>query len=152
MLKFLALAAGLMLASAASAQQSLQSMYTRVPAPPATAAAAPAWLASPEITLYALAKRGHRPIDRFSGRLRRRRTLQGFGQLLDALRAGHLYLGKVLEGAQNGFELLLKMFEIKFLRHVLRLQFDINSSRATDVRTQDRCAISRSTRHRLRSS
>ena len=49
MLKFVALAAGLMLASAASAQQSLQSMYARVPAPPATAAAAPAWLVSPEI-------------------------------------------------------------------------------------------------------
>ena len=49
MLKFIALAAGLMLASAASAQQSLQSMHARVPAPPATAAAAPAWLASPEI-------------------------------------------------------------------------------------------------------
>lgn len=50
MLKFIALCAGLALASAASAQQSLQSLYTRVPAPPATAAAAPAWLASPEIT------------------------------------------------------------------------------------------------------
>ena len=50
MLKFIALAAGLMLASAASAQQSLQSMHARVPAPPATAAAAPAWLVSPEIT------------------------------------------------------------------------------------------------------
>jgi hypothetical protein len=50
MLKFIALAAGLMLASAASAQQSLQAMHARVPAPPATAAAAPAWLASPEIT------------------------------------------------------------------------------------------------------
>ena len=50
MLKFVALAAGLMLASTASAQQSLQSLHARVPAPPATAAAAPAWLASPEIT------------------------------------------------------------------------------------------------------
>jgi hypothetical protein len=50
MLKFIAIAAGLMLASAASAQQSLQSMHARVPAPPATAAAAPAWLATPEIT------------------------------------------------------------------------------------------------------
>ena len=50
MLKFVALAAALMLASAASAQQSLQSLHARVPAPPATAAAAPAWLASAEIT------------------------------------------------------------------------------------------------------
>lgn len=50
MLKFIAVSVGLTLASAASAQQSLQSLYTRVPAPPATAAAAPAWLASPEIT------------------------------------------------------------------------------------------------------
>ena len=50
MFKFVALAASLMLASAASAQQSLQSLHARVPAPPATAAAAPAWLASPEIT------------------------------------------------------------------------------------------------------
>jgi hypothetical protein len=50
MLKFIALAAGLSLASAASAQQSLEAMYTRVPAPPATSAAAPAWLVSPEIT------------------------------------------------------------------------------------------------------
>ncbi|HYJ40272.1 MAG TPA: hypothetical protein VEW08_05740 [Steroidobacteraceae bacterium] len=49
MLKFFALAAGLMLASAASAQQSLEAMHARVPAPPATAAAAPAWLASPEL-------------------------------------------------------------------------------------------------------
>ncbi len=49
MLKFIALAAGLMLASAVSAQQSLQSLHARVPAPPATAAAAPAWLASPEL-------------------------------------------------------------------------------------------------------
>jgi hypothetical protein len=49
MLKFIALAASLMLASAASAQQSLQSMHARVPAPPATSAAAPAWLASPEL-------------------------------------------------------------------------------------------------------
>lgn len=49
MLKFIALAAGLMLASAASAQQSLQSLHARVPAPPATTAAAPAWLASPEL-------------------------------------------------------------------------------------------------------
>ena len=48
MLKFIALAAGLMLASAASAQQSLEAMHARVPAPPATAAAAPAWLVSPE--------------------------------------------------------------------------------------------------------
>ena len=49
MLKFVALAASLMFASAASAQQSLQTLHTRVPAPPATAAAAPAWLASPEL-------------------------------------------------------------------------------------------------------
>ena len=50
MLKFIALAAGLLFASAASAQQSLQAMHARVPAPPATTAAAPAWLASPEVT------------------------------------------------------------------------------------------------------
>ena len=49
MLKFVALAASLMFASAASAQQSLQTLHARVPAPPATAAAAPAWLASPEL-------------------------------------------------------------------------------------------------------
>jgi hypothetical protein len=49
MLKFIALASGLMFASAASAQQSLQSLHARVPAPPATVAAAPAWLASPEL-------------------------------------------------------------------------------------------------------
>ncbi|HEY6125788.1 MAG TPA: hypothetical protein VIV63_14140 [Steroidobacteraceae bacterium] len=49
MFKFVALAASLLFATAASAQQSLQSLYTRVPAPPATAAAAPAWLASPEL-------------------------------------------------------------------------------------------------------
>ncbi len=35
------------------AQQSLQAMHTRVPAPPATAAAAPAWLASAEYTTLA---------------------------------------------------------------------------------------------------
>jgi len=49
MLKFVVLAAGLMLASAASAQQSLQALHARVPAPPATAAAAPAWLASADL-------------------------------------------------------------------------------------------------------
>ena len=49
MLKFIALAASLLLATAASAQQSLQSLHARVPAPPATSAAAPAWLASPEL-------------------------------------------------------------------------------------------------------
>ena len=49
MLKFFTLAAGLMLASAAPAQQSLQSLHARVPVPPATAAAAPAWLVSPEL-------------------------------------------------------------------------------------------------------
>jgi len=51
MLKFVAVAAGLMFASAASAQQSLQSMHARVPASPATVAAAPAWLASPELAI-----------------------------------------------------------------------------------------------------
>jgi hypothetical protein len=49
MLKFVALAAGLMLASAASAQQSLQTLHARVPAPPTTAAAAPGWLVSPDL-------------------------------------------------------------------------------------------------------
>lgn len=49
MLKFVALAAGLLFASAAPAQQSLSSLHTRVPAPPATAAAAPAWLVAPEL-------------------------------------------------------------------------------------------------------
>jgi hypothetical protein len=49
MLKFVALASGLMFASVASAQQSLSSLHARVPAPPATAAAAPAWLGSPEL-------------------------------------------------------------------------------------------------------
>jgi len=49
MLKFFALSAGLLFASAASAQQSLEALHTRVPAPPATAAAAPAWLAGPEV-------------------------------------------------------------------------------------------------------
>jgi hypothetical protein len=50
MYKSIALAASLLIASAASAQQSLQSMHTRVPAPPATAAASTAWLVSPEFT------------------------------------------------------------------------------------------------------
>jgi hypothetical protein len=51
MSKFIVLTAGLTLfASAASAQQSLQSLHARVPAPPATAAAAPAWLSSAEVT------------------------------------------------------------------------------------------------------
>jgi hypothetical protein len=50
MLKFVALGASLLFASAVSAQQSLQSLYARVPAPPATVAAAPAWLVSPEVT------------------------------------------------------------------------------------------------------
>ena len=49
MLKFFTLVAGLMLASAASAQQSLQALHARVPAPPATVAAAPAWLASADL-------------------------------------------------------------------------------------------------------
>ncbi len=49
MLKFVALAAGLILVGTASARQSLQSLHARVPAPPATAAAAPAWLASAEL-------------------------------------------------------------------------------------------------------
>jgi hypothetical protein len=54
MFKNIALAASLLLASAVPsqvrAQQSLQALHTRVPAPPANAAAAPAWLASAEIT------------------------------------------------------------------------------------------------------
>ncbi len=50
MSKSIVLAAMLFVASAASAQQSLQSLHTRVPAPPATAAAAPAWLTSAEVT------------------------------------------------------------------------------------------------------
>ena len=50
MLKSIAIAGGLLLvANVASAQQSLQSMHTRVPAPPATVAAAPAWLTSAEV-------------------------------------------------------------------------------------------------------
>jgi hypothetical protein len=49
MYKSFALAASLLVASAASAQQSLQVLHTRVPAPPPTTAAAPAWLASPEL-------------------------------------------------------------------------------------------------------
>ncbi len=50
MLKSIALVGGLMIATNAFAQQSLQSMHTRVPAPPKSAAAAPAWLASSEVT------------------------------------------------------------------------------------------------------
>ena len=49
MLKFVAVAAGLAFAGTVSAQQSLEALHARVPAPPATAAAAPAWLASPEV-------------------------------------------------------------------------------------------------------
>jgi hypothetical protein len=50
MFKSTALTAGLlMLAGTATAQQSLQALHTRVPAPPATAADAPAWLASPQM-------------------------------------------------------------------------------------------------------
>ncbi len=51
MLKSIAVVGGLLLAANVShAQHSLQSMHSRVPAPPATAAAAPAWLTSPEVT------------------------------------------------------------------------------------------------------
>jgi hypothetical protein len=50
MMKSIALASTLLVASAAWSQQSLQALHTRVPAPPATAAAAPAWLASAEVT------------------------------------------------------------------------------------------------------
>ncbi len=50
MLKSIALVGGLLIASNAFAQQSLQSMHSRVPAPPKSVAAAPAWLASPEVT------------------------------------------------------------------------------------------------------
>jgi hypothetical protein len=39
----------ILIAPLVRAQQSLQAMHTRVPAPPATAAAAPAWLASAEV-------------------------------------------------------------------------------------------------------
>jgi hypothetical protein len=54
MLKSIAIATAiaggqLLVANVASAQQSLQSMHTRIPAPPTTAAAAPAWLTSPEV-------------------------------------------------------------------------------------------------------
>jgi len=50
MLKFVALGAGLLFASAASAQQSLESLHARVPLPPTAAAAASGWLVGPEIT------------------------------------------------------------------------------------------------------
>jgi hypothetical protein len=50
MYKSLFVATTLLAASAAYAQQSLQALHTRVPAPPATAAAAPAWLTSAEVT------------------------------------------------------------------------------------------------------
>jgi len=51
MLKSITFAGALMLAAnVASAQQSLQSMHTRIPAPPTTVAAAPTWLASAEVT------------------------------------------------------------------------------------------------------
>jgi hypothetical protein len=67
MLKFVALATGLLLASAASAQQSLQSLHARVPAPPATAAAAPAWLASAELaTLHKQLKDQRAFVERLS--------------------------------------------------------------------------------------
>ncbi len=49
MLKSFALVGGLLIATNALAQQSLQSMHTRIPAPPKSAAAAPAWLASAEV-------------------------------------------------------------------------------------------------------
>jgi hypothetical protein len=52
MLKSFALAASLLVATAVSAQQapqSLQALHARVPAPPASVAAAPAWLASAEL-------------------------------------------------------------------------------------------------------
>jgi len=50
MYKSLFVATTLLAASAACAQQSLQALHTRVPAPPATAAAAPAWLTSADVT------------------------------------------------------------------------------------------------------
>lgn len=50
MLKSIAIAGALLLSASATAQQSLQSMHSRVPAPPATAAAAPGWLTSAEVT------------------------------------------------------------------------------------------------------
>jgi hypothetical protein len=50
MYKLITITATLLVATAASAQQSLQAMHSRVPAPPATAAVAPAWLTSPEVT------------------------------------------------------------------------------------------------------
>jgi|GEM_PF-2660593 hypothetical protein len=51
MLKSLAFAASVLLATAAPAQtpQSLQSLHARVPAPPASVATAQAWLASPQL-------------------------------------------------------------------------------------------------------
>jgi hypothetical protein len=51
MFKFIALAASLLVATAASAQtpQSLQALHARVPAPPASVAAASTWLASPQL-------------------------------------------------------------------------------------------------------
>jgi hypothetical protein len=49
MYKSLFVTVSLLAASVASAQQSLQALHTRVPAPPATAAAAPAWLTSTEV-------------------------------------------------------------------------------------------------------
>jgi hypothetical protein len=52
MLKSFALTASLLVATAVSAQQapqSLQALHARVPAPPASVAAAPAWLAGPEL-------------------------------------------------------------------------------------------------------
>ena len=53
MLKSLALAASVLVATASSAEtapQSLQSLHARVPAPPVSVAAAPAWLASPQLS------------------------------------------------------------------------------------------------------
>lgn len=50
MLKSIALVGGLLIASNAFAQQSLQSMHSRIPAPPKSVAEAPAWLDSSEVT------------------------------------------------------------------------------------------------------
>ena len=65
MFKFVALAAGLLFANACLAQQSLESLHARVPKPPATAAAAPAWLVSPElVTLRKQIKEQHAFIEK----------------------------------------------------------------------------------------
>ena len=49
-IKLLSVLLFILVAPLARGQQSLQSMHTRVPAPPTTAAAAPAWLDSAEVT------------------------------------------------------------------------------------------------------